>query len=90
MVGAKESLENLISSESASGNEMEEVMLLYDICKRKRSLWSSAHMEKRNTHREFLLPLELSDDRYMNYFRSRKDQFEDVHSIVQNDMYSGD
>ena len=45
-------------------------------------------MEKRNTHGEFVLTSELSDDRYMNYFRLSRDQFEDVHSIVQNDVSS--
>ena len=74
MAVAKNYLGNL-SSDSDSENEFEKVMLLYDICRAKRSVWRSEYMEKRKTHGEFALPSELSDTRYKNYFRLSRDQF---------------
>ena len=60
MAVAKDYFGNL-SSESGSENEFEKVMLLYDICRGKRSVWKSEYMEKREIHGEFALTSELSD-----------------------------
>ena len=83
MAVAKNYFGNL-SSDSDSENEFEKVMLLYDICRAKRSVWRSEYMEKRKTHGEFALTSELSDARYKNYFRLSRDQFEDMHTMIHS------
>ena len=45
-------------------------------------------MEKGKTHGQFALTSELPDARYNNYFRFSRDQFADVHSIIQSDISS--
>ena len=87
MAVAKEYLQNL-SSESDSENELEKIMLLHDICRGKRSVWRSEYMEKRTTHGEFALTCELSDARYKNCFRLSRDEFADVHNMIQSDISS--
>ena len=48
----------------------------------------SAYIEKRMTHGEFVLTDEFSDSKFTNYFRLNRDQFSDVHGIIESEIYS--
>ncbi|KAJ8965548.1 hypothetical protein NQ314_004048 [Rhamnusium bicolor] len=71
-----------LSSESDSDADMEINMLVYDMAKRRKSIWKSSYMEKRRSHGEFTLTSEFSD------FRLNRIQFNEVHSIIENTIYS--
>ena len=43
-------------------------------------------MQRRKTHGEFALASELSDARCKNYFRLSRDQFEDMHTMIQHSL----
>lgn len=45
-------------------------------------------MEKRQSHGEFNLASEFSDSKFTNYFRLNKNQFEEVHNIIEETIYS--
>jgi hypothetical protein len=45
-------------------------------------------MKKRKTHGEFALMSEFSDKQFSNYFRLNRSQFNQVHGLVQNSIYS--
>jgi len=77
-----------LSSESDSGEEMDTLMLLYLTSKRQKSVWKSEYMEKRKIHGELALTSEFSDEQFTNYFRLNRSQFNEVHRLVQNCIYS--
>lgn len=77
-----------LSSESDSEEEWETEVLLYDVKKRRKSFWMSNYMKKRRTHGEFALTSELSDTKFSNYFRLNREQFSEVHSIIEPTIYS--
>ena len=77
-----------LSSESDSGEEMDTLMLLYLTSKRQNSVWKSEYMKKRKTHGEFALTSEFSAKQFTNYFRLNRSQFNEVHRLVQNSIYS--
>lgn len=78
-----------LSSESDSDAGMQmQMALLYDVSKRKKSFWKSDYMKKRNTHGEFTLTSEFSDNRFTNYFRLNRCQFEEVHNIIKSAIHS--
>ncbi|KAK5650676.1 hypothetical protein RI129_001705 [Pyrocoelia pectoralis] len=45
-------------------------------------------MERRNTHGEFALSSEFSDPVFSNYFRLSRAQFDEVHNMIENCIYS--
>lgn len=45
----------LDSSASESNADFKELVLIYNLSKKKKSFWKSNYMKKRNTHREFAL-----------------------------------
>ncbi|XP_071051164.1 uncharacterized protein [Onthophagus taurus] len=55
--------------------------------KRKKRIWKSSYLRKRETHGEFRLTSEFSDDQFTNYFRMNRMQFEEVHNTIQNKIY---
>ncbi|KAJ8930254.1 hypothetical protein NQ314_016947 [Rhamnusium bicolor] len=77
-----------LSSELDSHAEMEINMLVYDMAKRRKSIWKSSYMEKRRSHGEFTLTSEFSDSRFRNYFRLNRIKFNEVHSIIESKIYS--
>jgi len=77
-----------LSSESDSDEEMDTLMLLYLTPKRQNSIWKSEYMKKIKTHVEFALTSEFSAKQFTNYFRLNRSQFNEVHRLVQNSIYS--
>jgi len=77
-----------LSSESDSDEEMNELLLLYSLSKRNKSIWKSEYMKKRKSHGEFILTSEFSDKQFTNYFRLNRNQFNEVLSIVNDKIYS--
>ena len=77
-----------LSSGSDSCEEMDTLMLLYHTSKRQNSVWKSEYMKKRKTHGEFGLTSEFSAKQFTNNFRSNRSQFNEVHRLVQNSIYS--
>ena len=77
-----------LSSESDSSEEMDTLMLLYLTSKRQNSVWKSKYMKKRKTHGEFALTSEFSAKQFTNYIRLNRNQFNEVHRLVQNSIYS--
>ena len=77
-----------VSSESDFDEEMDTLMLLYLTSKRQKSVWKSEYMKKRKTHSEFALTSEFSDEQFTNYFLLNLSQFNEVHRLVQNSIYS--
>jgi len=77
-----------LSTESDSGEEMYTLMLLYLTSKRQKSVWKSEYMKKRKTHGEFALTSEFSAKQFTDYFRLNRSQFNEVHRLVQNSVYS--
>ncbi|KAJ8896308.1 hypothetical protein PR048_001652 [Dryococelus australis] len=65
---------------------MQSVKLLYDNRRRRKGFWCSEYMEKRGTHGEFVLTNELSDSRFRNYCRLTRNQFEEVHSMSEEEI----
>ena len=77
-----------LSSESDSCEEMDTLMLLYLTSKRQNSVWKSEYMKKRKILGEFALTFEISAKQFTNYFRLNRSQFNAVHRLVQNSIYS--
>jgi len=77
-----------LSTESDSGEEMDTLLLLYLTSKRQKSVWKSEYMKKRKTHGEFALTSEFSAKQFTDYFRLNRSQFNEVHRLVQNSVYS--
>jgi len=77
-----------LSSESDSDEEMNTLMLLYLTSKRQKSVWKSECIKKRKTQGEFALTSEFSDKHFIHYFRLNRSQFNEVHRLVQNYIYS--
>ena len=77
-----------LSSEADSGEEIDTLMLLYLTSKRQNSAWKSEYIKKRKTHGEFALTSEFSAKQFTNYFRLNRSQFNEVHRLVQNSVYS--
>jgi len=75
-----------LSSESDSGEEMD--MMLYLTSKWQNSVWKSEYMKKRKTHGEFALTSEFSAEQFTKYFHLNRSQFNEVHRLVQNSIYS--
>jgi len=44
--------------------------------------------DKEKTHGEFALTSEFSDKQFTNYSRLNRSQFNEVHRLVQNSIYS--
>ena len=76
-----------LSSESDSDEEMDTLML-YLTSKRQNSVWKSEYMKMRKTYGEFALTSELSAKQFTNYFRLNRSEFNEVHRLVQNSIYS--
>jgi hypothetical protein len=64
-----------LSSESDSDDQSETEMLAY-VALRAKSI-KRAHMKERRTDGEFT-----------NYFRSNREQFSEVHSMIESEIYS--
>ena len=47
-----------------------------------------SYMKKRKTHGEFALTSEFSDKQFTNCFRLNRGQFNELHRLVQNSIYS--
>jgi len=77
-----------LSSESDSNEEMDTLMLLYPPQKWQKSVWVSEYTKKRKIHGEFALTSEFSAKQFANYFRLNRSQFNAVHRLVQNSIYS--
>jgi hypothetical protein len=77
-----------LSSDSDSDDEMDTLILLHLTSKRQKSVWKCEYMKKRKTHGEFVLTPEFSDKQFTNYFRLNRSQFNEVHGLVQNSIYS--
>ncbi|CAH1993157.1 unnamed protein product [Acanthoscelides obtectus] len=76
-----------LDSESESDSEIDTLILLYSISeKRKKSVWMNDYLKKRNTHGEFNLLKELNDGQMKMYFRLNKNQFDELHNLVINDI----
>ncbi|CAH1997034.1 unnamed protein product [Acanthoscelides obtectus] len=76
-----------LDSESESDSEIDTLILLYSIAKkRKKSVWMNDYLKKRNTHGEFNLLEELNDGQVKMYFRLNKNQFDELHNLVINDI----
>ena len=77
-----------LSSESDSDEEMNELLLLYSLSKRNKSIWKNEYTKKRKSHGEFILTSEFSDKQFTNYIRLNRNQFNKVLSIVNDKIYS--
>jgi hypothetical protein len=77
-----------LSSESDSETEMDTYTFLYLTSKQKKSMWKSRYMKKRKSHGEFALTSEFSDNKFINYFRLNRNQFNEVHGIIQSSIYA--
>jgi len=77
-----------LRSESDSDEEMDMLMLLYLTSKRQKLVWKSEYMKKKKTHGEFALTSEFSDKQFTNYFHLHRCQFNEVHRLVQNSIFS--
>nr|XP_023023226.1 uncharacterized protein LOC111511445 [Leptinotarsa decemlineata] len=79
-----------LGSESDSDADWETEVLLYNLSKKKekKSYWKSNYMKKRQGHGEFNLAYEFSYSKFTNYFRLNKHQFDAVHNIIQETIYS--
>lgn len=77
-----------ISDSSDSDNEIEDLILLYCISKRReKSLWRSDFMKKRKTHGEFKLTSEFDDITFKKYTRFTRDQCAHIHSLIEGDIF---
>lgn len=76
-----------LRSVSDSDEEMDELLLLYSLSKRNKSIWKSAYMKKRKSHGEFILTSEFSDKQFTNYFRLSRNQFNGFLSMVNDKLY---
>ena len=63
-------------------------MLFYLTSKGQNSVWKSEYIKKRKTHGEFALTSEFSAKQFTNYCRLNRSQFNEVHRLVQNSIYS--
>jgi hypothetical protein len=79
-----------LSSESDSDGDMDtDFWLLYLESKKKtKSVWKSNYVENRETRGEFAATKEYSDERFKNYFRLDRKQFEEVHTLIRSAIYS--
>ncbi|KAF5290599.1 hypothetical protein FQA39_LY14665 [Lamprigera yunnana] len=79
--------EMYLDSESESDSEMETVILLYSMTKkRKRSVCMHDYLKQRNTHEEFLLLKELNNSRTKMYFRLNKETSVEIYTLIMNDI----
>ena len=78
----------LIALSSDSDEEMDTLVLLYLTSKRQKSVWKSGYIKMGKTHGGFALTSEFSDKQFTNYFRLNRSQFNEVHRIMQNSIYS--
>ncbi|KAF5304461.1 hypothetical protein FQA39_LY09657 [Lamprigera yunnana] len=77
--------EMYLDSESESDSEMETVILLYSMTKkRKKSVWMHDYLKQSSTHGEFLLLKKLNNSRTKMYFRLNKEQFVEIHTLIMN------
>jgi hypothetical protein len=78
-----------LSSESDSDPDMDtDFWLLYLESKKKtKSFWKSNYIKNRETRGEFAATKEYSDERFKNYFRLDRKQFE-VHTLIRRAIYS--
>lgn len=82
---------NLTEYESdSSDDDFDEDVLLILLRKRKRRCWSSNFLMKRSKYGEFhcLLP-DLTDKEFFRYMRLTKEQFEEVHNLIEKDLGGG-
>jgi hypothetical protein len=77
-----------LSSESDCYEEIDSLMVLYLTSKRQNSLWKSKYMKKRKTLCEFALTSEFSAKQLTDCFCLNRSQFNAVHRLVQNSVYS--
>jgi hypothetical protein len=54
----------------------------------EKVMWKSGYMKKRKSHGEFALTSEFSDSKFINYFRLNRNQFNQVHGIIQSYIYA--
>lgn len=83
MAGVSELLLIDISSESDSENECEITMIISTSLRKKKS---NLFLKKRKTHGEFALTKELTNEKFTNYFRLSRDQFQEMHEIIKNQI----
>ena len=77
-----------LSSESGSDADWETEVLLCDLSKRNKLFWKSNYMKKRKSQGEFNLASEFSESKFINYFRLNRNQFNEVHNIIERAIYS--
>ncbi|XP_045467036.1 uncharacterized protein LOC123675638 [Harmonia axyridis] len=82
-----EYLDSLSASESDSDAELETILLYLRKSKKKKKP-NSEYLKKRNTHGEFSLNKELCDERFINYFRLNREEFKEVHTLIQPIIHS--
>lgn len=71
-----------LSSDSDSDANLDLLLLLHQRT-RKNKRRNSDYLKKRSSHGEFVLTKELCSERFTNYFRLNKAEFQEVHSLVQ-------
>lgn len=74
-----------ISSESDSDSEFEFETVCY-VALMKQKAEKSAYMKRRLSHGEFDLTKEFEDEKFTNYFRLNRDQFQEVHGLIKNEI----
>lgn len=76
-----------LSSESDSDSEMDACLLLY-LGSRKKSFWKSNYMDDRESIGQFAATKKYSDVRFKNYYRLNRQQFDEVHELIKNSIFS--
>lgn len=77
-----------LSSESDSDCAAEEDLLMYLVASKKMKSPNNFYLCKRKTHGQFKMTSELPDALYTNYFRMTRNQFAEVHGMIQQSIFS--
>lgn len=77
-----------LSSESDSDCAAEEELLLHSLTSKKLKSPNNFYLSKRKTHGQFKMTSELPDSVFTNYFRMNRNQFTEVHGMIQQSIHS--
>ncbi|XP_022197965.1 protein ANTAGONIST OF LIKE HETEROCHROMATIN PROTEIN 1 [Nilaparvata lugens] len=72
-----------LSSDSDSDNAAEEEMFLLLLTEKKLKAPNNFYLSKRKSHGQFKMTSELPDSLFTNFFRMNRNQFEEVHALIQ-------
>ena len=74
-----------LSSESDSDREFVFESACY-VALMKQKAKRSEYMKKRVSHGEFVLTKEFDNDKFTTYFRLNREQFQEVHELIKNEI----